>query len=77
MKRDPFAHRLRESGAYRQDRLEVERHRLQRRILWADKRGDRQAVAWLEEKLSTLEEEIDADLAPGKAPGRFDQHRRK
>ena len=71
MKRDPFAHRLRESGAYRQDRLEVERHRLHRRLLWAEERGDREAVRWLEGKLEELEAAISADLRPGRPQGRL------
>ena len=70
-KRDPFAHRLRAGAEYRADRLEEERIRIERRLLWAERRGDRQAVQWLESKLAELEEAIEADLRPGRKPGRL------
>ena len=76
MSRDPFDLPLRDGAEYRRDRLEVERHRLHRRLVWAEQRGDRKAVAWLESKLVDLEEAIDADLKPGRAPGKHDWHRR-
>jgi len=71
MSRDPFDLPLRDGAEYRQDRLEVERHRLHRRLLWAEERGDRQAIRWLESKLAELEKEVDADMRPGKERGRL------
>mgnify|MGYP001070254658 CR=1 FL=1 len=71
MSRDPFAYRLRDGSAYRADRLEEERIRIERRLLWAERRGDRQAVQWLESRLVELEEAIEADLRPGRQPGRL------
>ena len=61
----------RDSAEYRLDRLEVERERLHRRLVWAEQRGDRQAVRWLESKLEELEEAMEADLRPGREPGRL------
>jgi len=70
-KRDPFDHELRAGSAYRADRLEVERERLMRRLKWAIARDDDDACAWLEEQIDRLEEQIDADLRPGREPGRL------
>lgn len=67
---------LHDGSAYRRQRLEEERHRLHRRLVWAEQRGDRQAVQWLESRLAELEEAIEADLEPGRQPGRHDWHRR-
>lgn len=42
---DPFAHDARDGSAYRQQRLEEDRHRLQRRLVWAESRGNPQPSA--------------------------------
>ncbi len=68
---------LRDGSAYRADRLDGERERLHRRLVWAIHRGDDKAIDWLEGRLLAIEEEIDADLSPGRAPGRHDWHRRR
>ena len=70
-KRDPFAHTLRDGSAYRADRLEVERERLMRRLQWAVSRGDDDAADWLEARLDDVEAELEADLRPGREPGRL------
>ncbi len=74
-KRDPFAHALRDSAAYRADRLEEERERLHRRLVWAMHRGDQRGTAWLEKRLEELEADLATEPAPGRAPGRHDRHR--
>ncbi|MCA1807638.1 MAG: hypothetical protein LC687_07305, partial [Actinobacteria bacterium] len=61
--------------AYRQQRLEVEHERLRRRLAWAMAKHDRKGAAWLEERLAELEDEIDADLSPGREIGRIEAPR--
>ncbi|GHE20003.1 hypothetical protein [Halomonas urumqiensis] len=75
MARDPFAHALRNSAAYRADRLEEERERLYRRLKWALHRGDERAVAWLERRIEELDTDLADKIAPGKARGRHDRYR--
>ncbi|MDN3520013.1 hypothetical protein [Halomonas ramblicola] len=75
MPRDPFAHKLRDSAAYRADRLEEGRERLHRRLVWAMHRGDQRAMAWLEKRLEALEADLADEITPGRAPGRHDRHR--
>lgn len=67
---------LHDGSAYRRQRLEEERHRLHRRLVWAEARNDQQAIQRLEEMLLAIEEAIDDDLEPGRQPGRHDWHRR-
>lgn len=74
-KRDPFDQEIRDGAEYRRDRLEVERERLHRRLVWAVSRGDQKVTRWLEKRLEALEAELDADLAPGREPSRFDNCR--
>ncbi|MGM0913287.1 MAG: hypothetical protein ACQEXC_05765 [Pseudomonadota bacterium] len=66
---------LHDGSACRQQRLEEERHRLHRRLVWAEARNDRQAIQRLEEMLLALEDAIDDDLEPGRQPGRHDRYR--
>ena len=73
--RDPFAHTLRAGSAYRRDRLRVEQERLLRRLRWAISRDDDATADWLEARLDDVEAELEADLRPGKAAGRFDGYR--
>ncbi|MEQ5803327.1 hypothetical protein [Halomonas sp. H10-9-1] len=68
---------LHDGDHYRRQRLEEERERLHRRLVWATARKDRQAIRWLEKRLEEVEEALDADLEPGREPGRFDRHRRR
>ncbi|QTP55420.1 hypothetical protein HNO51_12455 [Billgrantia sulfidoxydans] len=70
-KRDPFSHKMRDSSAYRADRLQVEHERLMRRLKWAMARNDEAVIEWLESRLDALEQDMDADLGPGKMRGRF------
>ncbi|MDN3521509.1 hypothetical protein [Halomonas ramblicola] len=74
-KRDLFAQETRDGAEYRRDRLEEEHERLMRRIKWAVHRNDDAAIEWLEARLDAIEAEIDADLAPGREPTRFDSCR--
>ncbi|WP_431024555.1 hypothetical protein [Halomonas sp. H5] len=74
-KRDLFDQETRDGAEYRRDRLEVERERLHRRLVWAVSRGDQKATRWLEKRLEALEAELDADLEPGREPSRFDSYR--
>ncbi|PRY70981.1 hypothetical protein [Halomonas ventosae] len=73
---DPFAQPLRDGTEYRIERLEEERERLERRRVWAVRRGDTKAVQRLTERLDALEEAIDADLTPGCRSGRHEWYRR-
>lgn len=68
-KRDPFAHHQQSSAAYRRQRLEQERERLERRWEWAMERGDDRDERHLAERLDAIEEAIEADLSPGRTPG--------
>lgn len=70
-KRDPFAFKLRDSAHYRRDRLQVERERMLRSLQWAVARNDDEAADWIEKKIDAIEAELDADIRPGKRPGRL------
>ncbi|WP_445005470.1 hypothetical protein [Halomonas mongoliensis] len=74
---DPFAQEIRDGAEYRRQRLEEEHERLMRRLKWAMARDDDDACAWLEEQIDRLEEQIDADLAPGRPPNKFDRSWRR
>lgn len=72
---DPFTQETRDGAEYRVERLEEERERLERRRVWAMRRGDAREVRRLTERLDAIEEAIDADVTPGRQPGRHDWHR--
>lgn len=72
---DPFDHSTREGSAYRTERLEEERERLERRREWAIRRGDALGVRRLTQRLDALEEAIDADLSPGRPANKFERWR--
>lgn len=63
---DSFEHTYREPAAYRDDRLQVERERLERRLAWAFRRGDARAVERIRQRLTRLEADEFAELTPGR-----------
>ena len=72
-----FAWNERPAGEYRTDRLEEERERLNRRLVWAMRKQDAQAIERLHQRLEALEEAIDDDLSPGCPPNKFERERGK
>lgn len=57
-----------EIAPHRQARLEEERARLERRLAWAEKRGEAAKVERLEEQLAALDDDL--SLAPEELEGR-------
>ncbi len=73
--KNEFAWSERPAEEYRTDRLEQERERLNRRLVWAMRRQDVQAIERLHQRLDALEDAIDTDLAPGCPPNKFELYR--
>lgn len=70
-----FDHTTRDPAEYRDDRLEAERQRLERRLSWAVRQGDAGKVERLTQRLADLDDAMDADLAAGCPANRFEPFR--
>lgn len=68
---------LREAAAYRAERLEAERQRLERRKVWAARRFDVAALEHLERQLARLRSEERASTAPRGRETRAARHPRQ
>lgn len=72
---DSFDHTTRDPAEYRDDRLEAERQRLERRLEWATRQADARKVERLTQRLAELDDAMDADLAAGCPANRFEPFR--
>lgn len=77
MKRQAALHNdaTRDPAEYRDERLEAESRRLQRRLEWAVRQGDAHKVERLTQRLDDLDDELDADLVAGCPANRFEPFR--
>lgn len=71
--KDALSYRLRDAEHYRDERLDTERERLERRLSWAVQQGDTAKVKRLERRLDELLDEALDDIAPGKTPGHLER----
>ncbi|MCS2609371.1 hypothetical protein [Halomonas dongshanensis] len=65
----------RPAGEYRAERLEGERERLERRLVWAMRKQDVHAIQKLRQRIEALDDAIVDDLTPGCPPNRFERYR--
>lgn len=72
---DLLKHTNRDGSAYRDDRLDTERQRLERRLAWAFQRGDVAGVKRLEHRLDQLADEALSDITPGRIAGPIERPR--
>ncbi|QPL46477.1 hypothetical protein IT895_01205 [Halomonas sp. A40-4] len=68
-----FKHECREAEQYRDERLELEREKLERRLTWAFGRGDAAGVKRLQRRLDKLADEELNDIEPGCRPGHIER----
>ena len=68
-----FKHEYRDTEQYRDERLDTERERLERRLAWAFRREDVAGVKRLQRRLDELCDDALTDIAPGKTPGRLER----
>lgn len=71
-----FQHRYREAEQYRDERLDSERERLERRLSWAIGRGDEAGVKRVQRRLDQLADEALTDIDAGCTPGRLERWKR-
>lgn len=71
-----FKHTYRGAEQYRDDRLDDERERLERRLSWAIGRGDETGVRHLQRRLDQLADEALTDIDAGCTPGRLERWKR-
>lgn len=69
IKDSAFKDDLRTPESYRDERLEQERERLERRLTWAFKRGDVSGMERIERRLDRLADEALTDIEPGRTAG--------
>lgn len=69
-------HTYREAEQYRDDRLDSERERLERRLSWAIGRGDVAGVKRIQRRLDQLADEALTDIDAGCTPGRLERWKR-
>ncbi|NYS60825.1 hypothetical protein [Vreelandella salicampi] len=72
---DALKHTTRDGSAYRDDRLEQQRQRLERRLSWAFQRGDVAGVERIERRLDALADEALGDVEPGRTAGPIERPR--
>lgn len=68
-----FKHQCRAAEQYRDERLDSERERLERRLAWALKRGDVAGVERLQRRLDQQADEYLADIGAGRKPGHLER----
>jgi len=71
-----FKHTYRGAEQYRDERLENERERLERRLSWAIDRGDVAGVKRMQRRLDQLADEALTDIDAGCTPGRMERWKR-
>ncbi|MEG3081310.1 hypothetical protein R3F64_15710 [Halomonas sp. 5021] len=68
-----FKHECRDAEQYRDERLELEREKLERRLTWAFGRGDAAGVERLQRRLDKLADEALTAIEPGCRPGHIER----
>lgn len=71
-----FKHTYRDAEQYRDERLDSERERLERRLAWAFGRGDAAGVKRLQHRLDQLADEALTDIEAGCTPGHLERWKR-
>jgi hypothetical protein len=71
-----FKHECRDAEMYRDDRLDGERERLERRLQWAFSRGDTAGVKHIQRRLDRLADEALTDIDAGCKPGHLERWKR-
>ncbi|WP_249975714.1 hypothetical protein [Vreelandella olivaria] len=72
-----FKHTYRDAEQYRDERLDSERKRLERRLAWAFARGDGAGVKRIQHRLDQLADEALTDIDPGCTPGYLERWKRR
>ncbi|QHD49796.1 hypothetical protein [Vreelandella aquamarina] len=73
IKDSAFKHTYRGAEQYRDERLDDERERLERRLSWAIGRGDEAGVKHVQRRLDQLADEALTDIDAGCTPGRLER----
>ena len=71
-----FKHTYRGAEQYRDERLESERERLERRLTWAFGRGDAAGAKRIQRRLDQLADEALTDIEVGCTPGHLERWKR-
>lgn len=71
-----FKHTSRDAEQYRDERLDCERERLERRLAWAFGRGDDAGVKRIQRRLDHLADEALTDIDAGCTPGHHERWKR-
>lgn len=76
IKDSAFKHTYRGAEQYRDERLDNERERLERRLSWATDRGGVAGVKRMQRRLDQLADEALTDIDAGCTPGRMERWKR-
>lgn len=77
IKDSAFKHTLRDAESYRDERLEGERERLEKRLAWAMQQDNAAEVKRLERRLDKLADEALTDIDAGRTPGNLERWKRE